>query len=259
MEGERVSLPAAMVGRRWILTTLLVLVAVGVMARLGFWQLDRLAQRKDHNTRLAQGLAQPPLDLNAGLPADLVSKEYYSAVVKGRYDHAQQVLLRNQYSQAGQPGFHLLTPFIIEDASQTILVDRGWIPLDQTSAAQLAAYDEDGQVMLSGMLRRSQPEPTFGAVPDPPLAAGQTRLDYWLFINLERIGAQVDRPLLPVYLVAAPVAGRDGLPERSLPEVDLSEGSHLGYAIQWFTFAAMLLIGYPYYVRTQLRPRKNKR
>jgi surfeit locus 1 family protein len=244
--------------RRWILTTLLVIAAVLVMGRLGIWQLDRLAQRKDHNARLSQGLAQPPLNLNGKLPADMTAMEYYSARATGHYDFSQEVLLRNQYSQEGQPGFHLLTPLSLDGSSQAVLVDRGWIPLDQSAPAQRAAYAENGTLTVSGMLRRSQPEPSFGAVPDAQLAAGQTRLDFWLFINLERIAAQVERPLISVYLIAAPDPARSGLPQRKLPEIDLSEGPHLGYAGQWFLFATILLIGYPTYVGSQLKPRKIK-
>ena len=245
--------------RRWILTTLLVILAILVMGRLGIWQLERMAQREDHNRRLAQGLAEPPISLNAALPADLPALEYYSAMATGHYDFAQEVLLRNQYSAEGQPGFHLLTPLMLDDSTQAILVDRGWIPLDQTSAEQRAVYAENGPVNVSGMLRRSQPEPVFGAVPDPQLAAGQTRLDFWMFINVERIAAQVDRPLMAGYLVAAPDPTRSGLPQRTLPDVDLSDGPHLGYAIQWFLFALILLLGYPTYVSSQLRPRKKTR
>jgi surfeit locus 1 family protein len=49
----------------------------------------------------------------------------------------------------------------------------------------------------------------------------------------------------------APVPGSIGPPFRSLPELDLSEGPHLGYALQWFTFAALLTFGYPVYLRRQ--------
>jgi surfeit locus 1 family protein len=244
---------------RWILTTVLVIAAAVVMVRLGFWQLDRLAQRKDHNARLSQGLAQPPLDLNGALPPDLTAMEFRSAVVSGRYDPSQEILLRNQYSAEGAPGFHLITPLLIANTNQVILVDRGWIPLDQQAVDQRSVYDQLGTVTVTGMLRRSQPEPVFGAAPDPQLGAGQTRLDNWIFVNLERIRLQVDRPLLDVFLVAAPDASASALPQRTLPVIDLSEGPHLDYAIQWFLFTATLLIGYPFYVRSQLRPRKPKR
>ena len=34
-------------------------------------------------------------------------------------------------------------------------------------------------------------------------------------------------------------------------EIDLSDGPHLSYAIQWFAFATILLVGYAAYVRSR--------
>ena len=50
--------------RRWIFATLLVIAAIGVMVRLGFWQLERLAERRAFNTRATAQIAQPPLELS---------------------------------------------------------------------------------------------------------------------------------------------------------------------------------------------------
>lgn len=33
----------------------------------------------------------------------------------------------------------------------------------------------------------------------------------------------------------------------------MSEGPHLGYAVQWFVFATVLLLGYPRYLWQQAR------
>ena len=41
---------------RWLLTTLLVIMAVVVLARLGIWQLDRLEKRKAFNARVIANL-----------------------------------------------------------------------------------------------------------------------------------------------------------------------------------------------------------
>ncbi len=35
------------------------------------------------------------------------------------------------------------------------------------------------------------------------------------------------------------------------PEVELTEGPHIGYAFQWFTFATILFAGYPFFLRKQ--------
>ena len=236
---------------RWVITSLLVLLAVAVMVRLGGWQLDRLAQRRDHNARLSAGMAQPPLDLNQVLPPDLEALEYRSVTVSGSYDSAQEVLLRNQF-QDGQPGYHLVTPLKIAGGGLVVLVDRGWIPLEQGKPEQRSVYQTQSSLSLKGVIRRSQLEPNLLAGPDAQLPAGQTRLDAWSFLNLERIGQQLPYRILPVYIALSPDGAQTGLPQPAVLDVDLSEGPHLGYAIQWFIFAVILLGGYPFYVRKQI-------
>lgn len=235
---------------RWLLTTLLALAAVALLIRLGMWQLDRLAQRRAFNARVQAQLAAPELDMNQATRLDnLYDMEYRAVKVTGRYDHSQEVLLRNQVWQ-GQIGFHVLTPLKIEGYPGGVLVDRGWIPFEQ--AQQRRAFQEQGLVTVKGIIRRPQSKPDFGGVPDPTLAPGQTRLEAWNIVNLERIQQQVDMPLLPVYIQQAPSPSWTRLPYRSLPQLELSEGPHLGYALQWFTFAAILALGYPYFVWRQL-------
>ncbi len=239
---------------RWLLTTLLVLLAAAVMVRLGIWQLDRLEQRRARNAQFERSLALPPLDLTRPGSAENLSAEVFrSAVVRGRYDFSAEVILRNQ-AWEDRPGYHLLTPLIIEGSSQAILVDRGWVPLSDGAPEARARYAEGGTVTVSGRLMPAQQEPKFGGAADPALQPGQARLDAWNWINLERIAQQVSRPLLPLYLLAAPDGSSPALTRRSLGEVDLSEGPHLGYAIQWFIFAFILSAGYPFYVRKQLNP-----
>ena len=75
--------------RRWILTTLLVIAAMGVLARLGVWQLDRLEQRRAFNARVQAQIDQPQLELSGpALEADLANMEYRQVSVTGEYDHS---------------------------------------------------------------------------------------------------------------------------------------------------------------------------
>jgi surfeit locus 1 family protein len=88
---------------------------------------------------------------------------------------------------------------------------------------------------------------------NPTLAPGQTRLDAWNAINLERMQQQVDIPLLPVYIQQAPDTAWTGMPHRNTTLPDLSDGPHLGYAIQWFLFPTVLGVGYPFFIRRRLK------
>ena len=237
-----------LISHRWWKTTLLVIAAVIVMIRLGLWQLDRLDQRRAFNARVEEQLAQSALEISEeNLRADLYNMEYREAIVLGEYDHDRQVVLRNQDWQ-GRLGVHLLTPLIIQGSDRAIMVNRGWIPYEDFEAGKLSQFDENGLVEVNGVIRRSQTKPLIGGRADQIPAEGEPPLQAWNWINVGGIAGQLPYELLPVYLQGSPEPSRDQMPYRTQLELDLSEGSHLGYAFQWFTFALILAIGYPIYV-----------
>ncbi|NPV78089.1 MAG: SURF1 family protein [Anaerolineae bacterium] len=237
---------------RWILTSLLVFLGVGALIRLGFWQLQRLEERRAFNARVLAQLNEPEINLNNPIPVDgLLNMEYRVVSVAGIYDHTQEVLLRNQVWE-DKPGYHILTPLRIQGSNWSVLVDRGWISLED--ARNLKPFELPGLVTIKGRLRSPQTKPDFGGVPDPTLAAGEIGLFAWNVVNLERIQQQVTFPLLPVYIQQEPnPAGPSALPVPTAPLPEISEGSHLGYAFQFFGFAFILAFGYPFYLRQQLK------
>lgn len=241
----------AMFSRRWLLTTLLVLLGSALCVRLGIWQLDRLAQRRAFNAHVQAMWQAEPLTLTGQTSQDLTTMEYRAVIVSGTYDFENQVALRNRYYQ-NQPGYHLLTPLLLDDGS-AVLVERGWVPADGNSApADWRKYDQSGRVTVEGQIRLGQSKPDLGGVPDPTLAPGQTRLDFWNTVNLERIRRQVPYPMLEVFIQPKVDPADETPPIPYQPEIELTEGPHLGYAGQWFTFAAILVLGYPFFLRKQL-------
>ncbi len=188
--------------------------------------------------------------------------EYRQATATGQYLPEDEIVLRNQIwpDQYGnnQLGLKLFTPLLIEGSDKAILVDRGWIP--EEDAQDRSAYVETGTVTVSGVLRRAETD--FGIYtslrPDPTLAPGEGRLDVWNNLDLPRIASQSDVELLPVYLQRIPGGQQTQPPYAAAPELDLSEGPHLGYAFQWFTFATLLLIGYPFFARKQEEKKEEK-
>lgn len=240
-----------MFSSRWLLTTLFVLIGAAVCVRLGIWQLDRLEQRRAFNRHYLEARAEPPLDLNAPLPENLGAQEYRDAVARGRYDLEHQFALRNQYNGSDY-GYHLLTPLLLRD-NQAILVDRGWIPAEgNDSPASWRKYDESSDVKVRGMLRLGQAKPRFGGAADPTPQPGQPPLVLWNNLNLAQISSQLPYQLLGVYLQPSPEPGDSTPPIPYQPEIEITEGPHLGYAGQWFIFAAILFFGYPFfYLRRQ--------
>lgn len=239
----------AMFTKRWILTTLLVLLGAAVCIRLGIWQLDRLDQRRAFNAQVTSMRALPPLELAESVPSDISTQDYRAVIVRGTFDFANQVAIRNQYLNEAY-GYNLLTPLRLADGS-AVLVDRGWIPAEGNDSPQgWRRYDGPEQAQVEGVIRLGQAAASLGGRTDPPLAAGQTRLDFWSFVNLDRLALQIPYPIAPVYIQQSVQAGPN-LPVPHPEEIELTEGPHFGYALQWFTFATILVLGYPFFLRKQ--------
>src|SRR5215213_5406599 len=174
-------------GRRlWM--TLLVVVGAIILGRLGMWQLDRLAQRRAFNSSLNTRMAQPALTLTSA-PIDPNALEYRRVEVRGVYDPAQEIVLRNRELD-GVPGVHILTPLRISGGATAVLVDRGWLPREQAAPAARSAFAAPtGEVLVSGIARRSQDE-SAGGPQDPALGPDRPRLDAWFHIDTARIQQQ---------------------------------------------------------------------
>lgn len=228
---------------KWLLTTLLVFIGTAVCIRLGIWQLDRLEGRRAFNAQVESMRVAERLDLNVNTPADIVTMEWRAVTVSGEYDFENQVALRNQY-YGNQYGYHLITP--LRYNGTVVLVNRGWIPAD----ADWREFDEPGRVTVTGQVRLGQGKPAFGGVADA-LPADGSPLKVWNNLDVEMMSAQFPYPILEVF-VQPDVDEDDAVPPIPYqPEIELTEGSHFGYALQWFTFATILFVGYPFYLRKQ--------
>ena len=229
--------------RRRRLSTLFVLVAIGVMVRLGFWQLDRLEHRRLSNAAITAAQTAVPLALTPdALDWDPAELRFRRAAISGRYDPAHQIILKNQIYQ-GQVGIHLVTPLLIDDDSVAVLVDRGWIPFEESLFADYGRFLEPDPEHAIGLIRlsRTLPEAEITATLEPDAA--------WYRLDIAAIQAQMPYPLLPFYVQLLPTADDTRTyPYRNPPKFDLTEGPHMAYAIQWYLFAVVLGVGYSRFV-----------
>jgi surfeit locus 1 family protein len=77
------------------------------------------------------------------------------------------------------------------------------------------------------------------------------KLEIWNNADVARIAGQMPYPVPPVYIQPEPEADDTEPPIPFQPEIELTEGPHFGYALQWFTFATILFLGYPFFLRKQ--------
>jgi surfeit locus 1 family protein len=232
--------------RRNIIAAIIAIAAAALFVRLGVWQLHRLAERRALNAPLAAHLSAPPVTLDQ-LPADTAAAHYRRVRVSGTFDFAREILLTAR-SYEGSPGVYLMTPLKIE-GGKAVLVNRGWVYSPDALSVDLSRWREPAEASVVGYVEEFSSRGR-GVPRSTTNPRAWHRLDGTQLIKL------FPYPIEPYYVVALPQgAQRADAPVRlSLPE--LSEGPHRSYAIQWFSFAAIALIGVSYLIWQDRRARR---
>jgi surfeit locus 1 family protein len=221
--------------RLYLFVCVAVCVAV-VFIRLGFWQLHRLEQRRRRNALVAARIAEPVAALTA-LPADSTSR-LRRARVTGRPDYEHELVLAPR-SFEGSPGVNLVTPLHIPGRDTAVLVNRGWAYAPDGLTVDRSRWHERDSTFVGYAEIAAAEEGTAGSAvlrDDPHLLR---RLDY------AAASRALPYPVSPVYLVATEPDSATPADARlaRLPPPTIDEGPHLGYAVQWFSFAAIALVG----------------
>lgn len=231
--------------RRFIFAGLLALLVIVVCVRAGFWQLDRLEQRRAYNAAVEAAIAAPPLTLDSrsvaqlsAAPADFL---YRPAVAEGVYLHDQAVVLRGR-SHEGSPGVHLVTPLRLSPGGAVVLVNRGWVPAPDGATLDPRDYEAHGPQFVQGSLQ---------TVPDAGAEAGALTIDSdgypvetFRRLDLATMSDRLGEAVPPLYIQLVPGEPGDPVFPAAVPPPPLDEGPHLGYAIQWFSFATIALVGF---------------
>lgn len=223
---------------RGALAAIFILAMCALCVRLGFWQLDRLEQRRARNAAIRAATAQPPLRLDSiTVPADPRPLAWRRAEAQGRYHHAGDMVLRGR-SREGRPGVQLVSPLVMANG-RVVMVNRGWVPAPDGATVDTRALRITGPVRVSGALLPMAADRDRG-MPIGGRAAADTT---WRRVELEAARERSPGPLIPLVLQQLPAAEDAGTPPVPEPLPALSEGNHLSYAVQWFSFAAIGLTG----------------
>lgn len=231
------------VTRSMLWGSLVVLIVALGCIRLGVWQLDRLQQRRERNSGTEQRMREAPARLSA-VVSDSTGLLFRRVVLSGDYDDAHTIIVAGR-SLRGVPGVHVLTPMRIGGAA--VLVNRGWMPSADAARIELDSIKESGPRDLHALITplpedygRATPADTFQRV--------------WYGMNAERLRRQFnDYPIMPFIAQILPHANQPQFPIRLKPP-EMDEGPHLGYAIQWFSFATIAIVGW---IALMVRRREN--
>lgn len=207
----------------------LAVVLAALFIRLGFWQLDRLAERRARNAGVSARLAEPIVPFDQLRVGD--TSGFRRATLTGSPDYDNEILYTGR-SRNGSPGVYLLTPVRRASNDTAVIVIRGWVYAPDAATIEAKRWRE-ARTTFAGYLNMLLPS---GSVPQPGATGRKVRT-----LTFSGVQGILPYPAARLYMVSQDSAS-DSTPAR-LPPPALDNGPHLSYAIQWFAFAAIALVG----------------
>jgi surfeit locus 1 family protein len=213
------------------LKTVVSLILIVLCLTAANWQYHRGVDRHARNTVIENRISLPAIELK-DIVASPIDHEWQSVRATGNFDTAQQILLRNRYSE-GIYGLEVLTLFTAR-TGEKFWVDRGWVKAGATATTPPKITPlPSSQVEIRGRLRldTSLPRGSFFAFP----ANGKgliSKLNAQSQLDTQNFYFDLLEGSEPTLTPAVPAA---------LPE--LTDGPHMAYALQWLFFAGLVIYG----------------
>ncbi|MFF8035341.1 MULTISPECIES: SURF1 family protein [unclassified Streptomyces] len=243
-----------LLSRQWVIITLVALLLIPTMIRLGIWQMDRYEERSARNRLVADALAAGPVPVERlAAPGEAVTRaeRYRTVTAEGRFDTDDEVVVRRRTNADDEVGFHVLTPFVLDDG-RVLLVNRGWVPGDRTSQSAFPEVPAPprGEITIEGRLMPDETTEASGikdldGLPDRQIMLIDSGRE------AERLGARV----LGGYVAQTAPEPEDGTPERLGDPGEENAALNYAYAVQWWLFAAAVPVGWLVLVRREARER----
>ena len=207
------------------------LIAAAVFVRLGIWQLHRRTERRTRNALITARLRSPEVDVTA-VPHDTAAARFRRVRVSGTPDYDHELIYAAR-SYKGSPGVNLLTPVRFAGRDTAVIVDRGWVYAPDGATVDLAKWHDRDSTFT-------------GYVEELPSSGGSTysgRPRIIARMSLDVIRRALPYPVAPVYVVVLgdSAVAADRVARLSVPPLD--DGPHMGYALQWFAFATIAVVG----------------
>ncbi|MGW3652144.1 SURF1 family cytochrome oxidase biogenesis protein [Streptomyces sp. NPDC000878] len=241
-----------LLSRQWVILTLVALLLIPTMIRLGIWQMHRYEERTARNQLVADALSADPVPVEKlTSPGHTVTtgERYHTVSAKGRFDTDDEVVVRRRTNSDDEVGYHVLTPFVLDDG-KVLLVNRGWIPADgpsQTAFPSIPAPPK-GEITVTGRLMPAETTAASGIKDLKGLPDRQIML-----INSEQEARRLGAEVLGGYIVLTTPEPKGDTPELLGKPGNENAALNYAYAIQWWLFSAAVPLGWVILVRRERR------
>lgn len=208
---------------------------LALLTSLGFWQMDRAAQKRAMLEQFERSSTDAPMGLNASI-VGAPEFRYRQVIAQGGFLPDRQILLDNQVHH-GRIGYDVFTPFRFEPNGKVILVNRGWVPLGESRATLPTIKVSDEPTTIRGLLN-APPGVGIRLGVDPAQSGRWPRVVQ--YIDFEELGTIMGLDLTPGVLLLDPLDPHGY--QRDWEILPIGPERHIGYAVQWFALAVAVLI-----------------
>lgn len=219
--------------------TLFTICLLPLLISLGFWQLEREQEKQALADDFARKQSQAPVALAELATREPAALAFLPVTLRGRYRPRQSFLLDNR-TREGRYGNEVYTVFELLDGTP-VLVNRGWTPADparQRATAIPEIPSLSREYAVTGQIYVSPGKPYL-------LESQVFSGDWPQTIQALDMGMVAD--ILDEEPFPHPVridAGQPGSLQVDWQVINISPAKHRGYAVQWFSMAAVLLLLY---------------
>ncbi|MCE2679251.1 MAG: SURF1 family protein [Burkholderiales bacterium] len=227
--------------RRLLLLISLTAMMCTLTFNLGQWQTRRAEQKTDLENRREAAVQQAPLSLSSPQLEDPQALQFRHVLLEGEFIAHAWVALDNRQHKAA-PAVSLIQAFRVQPGGFVVVVDRGLLLRDPASPRALPAIPENlGQVRIEGLILDRFPRSAelWGLKVKDASSIHRNGRE-WSNFDMNLFASEYSLEV-GNFVVQQLSDTQDGL-KRVPPQWSSEVGKHKGYAFQWYSLTALLLV-----------------
>lgn len=213
------------------IATIVAFVAIVIMLSLGFWQLERKAQKDERLENIKKASQSDGLSIEQAF-SDISAFQDYTVTFSGSALHKFFYIDNKLFD--GRAGFHVLLPYT--SSKGIVMVNLGWIPASG-ARGELPPFSMPNMNPISGTIylptNNAFIKETNNTYGDFPVLLQQ--------VDLNEMSLHLGEKVLPAVVR---LRAENSEFVRQWQAVSMSPDKHLGYAVQWFGLAVAALTVY---------------
>jgi surfeit locus 1 family protein len=216
------------------------ILAFGICAAAGSWQLDRLQWKRGLIAQIADANTRAPLNALPTDDAALAALQFHPVKLRGTWRGDTEFHITPRYWK-DQFGYAIIAPFTLNDG-RLVLVNRGWIPGKLKLPETRSQTRVRGAATITGMVRVGAERSYFTPISQPAknIWFGRDTADMAAFAKLGNV--------VPVMVDIVGTQDAKTLPVPSDGTIRL-RNDHLSYILTWWGIALGVLVIFVLYHR----------